>query len=163
MSEKGPLSISLDIAGIKTAIPLIKDGQLAKFRFVELNQTSNDKGQALQFVYELVDPVPTQDGCILNPGDFGSKFFEHIQLYAKPDAKDPEWFVKKIATRIDALLGTGDPDNDKGKPARPILDNQLVPTLVGQCLIAKVKVTTFEGQDRNEFATVYFPGDVNQG
>jgi hypothetical protein len=157
--ENEPLSISVNLADTKTAIPMVRDGELVSLKLVNLGQVTSEKGKSLRFEYDLVNPAPDTDGGTINPGAMGSKIFEHIQLYAKPDAKDPKWYEKRIATRIDALLGTGDKDNKKGKPARPDLNAQLVPQLIGKVLVAKMKVRTGE-YTGNEIGSVTFPGDI---
>lgn len=150
----------IDLSSTKTAFPMIQDGQYAKFKLEAIKEGRSEKGPFLAFEWHLVDPAPDTDGGQILPGKPGSKMFENIQLYAKPDAVDPEWFKKKISTRIDAVLGTGDADNKKGKPPRPNLTPETVAAMTGQCLIAKMKVTTYEGTTRNEFASVSFPGDI---
>jgi hypothetical protein len=157
--DNQPLDISLNLGDTKTAIPMIKDGEHAPLRLVNLGQVKTEKGKSLKFEYDLTHPVPDSEGGVINPGAMGSKVFENIQLYAKPDAKDPKWYEKRIASRIDALLGTGDKDNKKGKPPRPDLNSQLVPQLIGKILIAKMRVRTGE-YTGNEIASVTFPGDI---
>jgi len=158
MAEQ-PLDISMNLGDTKTAVPMIKDGELVELRLVNLSQQTVEKGKSLKFEYDLVNPAPDSEGGTINPGAMGSKVFENIQLYAKPDAKDPKWYEKKIATRIDALLGTGDKDNKKGKPVRPDLNAQLVPQLIGKTLVAKMAVKTGE-YTGNEIRSVTFPGDI---
>lgn len=159
MNETAPLSIDLNMEGVKTAVPMIADGSLVKLKLANLTQTSNDKGTTLKWEFDLVDPAPNTDGGQILPGALGSKVFETIPLYAKPDAKDPKWFLSKIAKRLDALLGTGDAGNSKGKPARPSLNPQTVTALIGQTMIAKISVRTGE-YTGNEIKEAYFPGDV---
>jgi hypothetical protein len=154
-----PLDISINLGDTKTAVPTVADGTLVNLRLVSLTQGSNEKGKSLQWEYDLVDPAPDTDGGTIKPGDFGSKIFEHIALYAKPEAKDQKWFEKRIAARLDALLGTGDKGNSKGKPERPNLNAALVPELIGRTLIAKMKVRKDE-YGGNEIGTVTFPGDI---
>ena len=157
-----PLSISLDTVGARTSVPLIANGQYCEFRLTELNQiTVEGKGDATKWKFELVKPTVTTDGRPLSPGEFGATQFVTIQLYAKPDAKNPTWFVEKIAKYQDALLGTGDANNSKGKPARPAFNADCVAQMLGKTLIAKVGVRTYEGNDSNEFTTVSFPADVS--
>lgn len=156
---QGPLSINLDTANAKTSVPMIADGQYARWRLTAVDVNDGDKGQTLKFKYELTAPAPSTEGTPINPGDFGSTFFENIQLYSKPDSKDPTWFVKRIASRLDALLGTGDAGNAKGKPQRPSFTGELIPTLIGKELVAKMKVRTGE-YTGNEFGVTLFPGDV---
>lgn len=159
MANEGPLSINIDLSQTKTAVPMVADGHLCRWRLVNLTGASTEKGNVLKFEYDLVSPAPNIEGGIINPGEMGAKHFENIQLYAKPDAKDPKWFEKKIATRIDALLGSGDAGNTKDKPTRPSLSAETVPTLIGKELIAKMAVKTGE-YTGNEFKAVYFPGDI---
>lgn len=157
--DNEPLSVSLNLSDTKTAIPMVKDGELVVLRLTNLSVTTAEKGKTLKFEYDLVNPAPDTDGGTINPGAMGSKFFDNIQLYAKPDAKDPKWYEKKISTRIDALLGTGDKDNKKGKPQRPDLTPQLVPQLIGKTLVAKMRVRVGD-YTGNEIANVTFPGDI---
>jgi hypothetical protein len=157
--DNQPLDISVNLTDTKTAIPMVQDGAVVELRLKNLGQVTTEKGKTLKFEYDLVNPAPDTDGGTINPGAMGSKIFENIQLYAKPDAKDPKWFEKRIATRIDALLGTGDKDNKKNKPARPDLNSQLVPNLIGKTLVAKMRVRTGE-YTGNEIASVTFPGDI---
>ena len=162
MSDNQPLSISLETSAAKTTVPLIANGQYCEFRLTDLGMVSTDKGNVTKWKFELVKPTVTNEGRPLNPGDFGATLFMDIQLYAKPDAKNPSWFVEKIAKYQDALLGTGDLGNVKGKPARPAFDAACVSQMLGKTLIAKVKIRSSEGySDSNEFATVSFPADVS--
>lgn len=155
-----PLSISLDLSGTKTAIPMVADGTMVRLRLVSLTQIKGEKGNSLRFEYDLVEPAPDTEGGVINPGAFGSKIFETIAMYAKPDAKDPKWFYKNIAQRIDAFLGTGDEGNKKGKPVRPDLSAELVPQLIGKELVAKMKVQQDDVYTGNRIQTVTFPGDI---
>jgi hypothetical protein len=156
----GPLSINLDITKAKTQVPLFAENQYIEFRLTELSQAEvPQKGNVLKFKWQLVNPAAGADGPPINPGDFGSTFFEQVQLYAKPDAKDPEWFLKRIAARIDGLLGTGDEGNAKGKPPRPALSADLVPTLIGKTVFFKMKVKTGEFAG-NEVADIRHPSEM---
>ena len=155
-----PLSISLNLSGTKTAIPMVADGTMVRLRLISLSQIKTDKGNSLRFEYDLVEPAPDSEGGTINPGAFGSKIFENVAMYAKVDAKDPKWFEKTIAQRIDALLGTGDAGNKKGKPTRPDLDGSLVPNLIGKELVAKMKVQNDENYVGNRIQNVTFPGDI---
>lgn len=157
--DNQPLSISVGLSDTKTAIPMIRDGEQVVLKLVNLSQGKTDKGDSLKFEYDLVNPAPDTEGGTINPGAMGSKIFENIQLYAKADAKDPEWFKKRIAARLDALLGTGDIGNKRGKPQRPDLSAQLVPQLLGKTLIAKMRVKTGE-YTGNEIASTTYPGDI---
>lgn len=158
--DNQPLDISLNLSGTKTAVPMFQDGTMVKLRLQSLSQIKGEKGNTLRFEYELVEPAPDTDGGVIQPGAFGSKFFDNIALYAKPDAKDPKWFEKTIAQRIDALLGTGDPGNKKNKPVRPDLSPQLVPNLIGKELIAKMRVQNDDNYVGNRIQNVTYPGDI---
>lgn len=160
MSTTQPLDISLNLSEAKTAVPMVADNTMVRLRLVSLTQLKGDKGNSLRFEYDLCDPAPDTEGGTINPGAFGSKIFENVALYAKPDAKDPRWFEKIVAQRIDALLGTGDKDNKKGKPTRPDLSSQLVPQLIGKELVAKMRVQQDEAFTGNRVATVTYPGDI---
>lgn len=160
----GPLSININTSAAKTVAPMINDGEWVELRLTALEGASNEKGDYLKWKWELVNPAPSVasakgEGDPIFPGKMGSIIFENIQLYSKPDSKDPDWFKKKIAVRLDGLLGTGDAENKKGKPARPDLTSELVPQLLGKTIRAKMKVKTgeFEG---NEIGNIMFPGDV---
>lgn len=155
-----PIDISLNLGDTKTAIPLVKDGELVTLRLNNLSQVVGEKGKTLKFEYDLVNPAPDTDGGTIKPGAMGSKIFENVALYAKPDAKDPRWFEKRIASRVDALLGTGDKDNKKGKPQRPDFNAQLVPQLIGKTMVAKMRVRQEGEFITNDIASVTFPGDI---
>lgn len=155
----GPLDISIDLSQTRTAVPMVQDGHLCRWRLVNVTGAQTDKGKSTKWEYDLVEPAPNTEGGTINPGEMGGKFFENIQLYAKPDAKDPKWFEKKIATRVDALLGTGDTGNASGKPGRPVFNGELIPQLIDKELVAKMAVKTGD-YTGNEFKTVYFPGDI---
>lgn len=180
----GPLNFSLKLSDVKTAFPLIADAVMTEFRLVGIEaKTAPPKAElhpeavvrgpdgnpvTLNLQFETINPVKGSEGQEILPGSPGSKIFDPIQLYSKPDAKDPAWFVKKLATRVDALLGTGDPGNTKGKPERPALDlasptlaQELIELLVGKVMIAKVKLEkSAEYGDKNSFAALHFPGDL---
>lgn len=165
-----PLSTSFDLSQTKTVVPLMADGVLARLRLERLSVDQTEKGPSTKWEWKLVDPVASTEGVQIRPGDFGSTFFENVQMYSKPDAKDPAWFVAKIAKRVDGLLGTGDQGNPKGKPARPAINlspgnsvaaiTELAPQLIGKEIVAKMKVKTGDYVG-NEISTVTFPGDIS--
>ena len=159
--DKQPLDISLKLGSTKTAIPAFADNSMVVLRLISLSQQKGEKGNTLRFEYDLVEPATDTEGNPIKPGDFGSKVFENIALYAKPDAKDPLWYEKRISARVDSLLGTGDRGNSKGKPERPDLDAKLVPQLIGKILIAKMRLRKddFGG---SEISSTTFPGDIAQ-
>lgn len=158
MQDAGPLSISLDLSDTKTAIPLIANNSMGRVRLANVSQVPGEKGITTKWEYHLLEPLPSNEGGQINPG---FKVFENIQLYSKPDSKNPNWFKEKIARRIDALLGTGDPDNKKNKPARPGFNPETVGMLIGKEAIAKFVIGKTEGG--GEFTNIdnlTFPGDV---
>ncbi len=152
--------MSLSTSAVSTAIPVIADKTQARLRLTSLDEQEGKDGGigSLKFVFELTHPVPDTQGSTIHPGGLGSKVVEFIPLASKPEAKDPVWHIKKIATRIDALLGTADAGH-ASKPARPDLSPELVGQLLGKELIAILKVKTGE-YSGNEIATVMFPDDV---
>jgi len=155
--NEAPLSISLALSEVKTSIPIIANDTMVKARLKNISQqVVEGKGNSTKWEYTLVDPAPTVDGLTVAPG---FPIFENIQLYAKPDAKNPHWFVEKISRRIDGLLGTGDKGNKKGKPDRPDFNAETVAMLIGKEVILKLKVKTGE-YEGNEIDKVFFPGDI---
>lgn len=176
----GPLSIAMNLAEAKVAFPICQDGVYVTWRCSKVSLDSrelkepssgvveNNHGKYLKLDFDLVDPAPDTDGQQILPGKPGSKFFDSTNLYSKNDAKDPGWFVKKIAGRIDALLGTADADNKKGKPPRPnidltspTLDADLAALLVGKTLVARMRVSnSAEFGTRSEFGDIRFPADM---
>jgi hypothetical protein len=157
MANEAPLSISLSLNEVKTSIPIVADGTMVKARLKNISQqVVENKGNSTKWEYTLVDPAPTVEGGTVEPG---FPVFENIQLYAKADAKNPHWFVEKIARRIDGLLGTGDRGNKKGKPERPEFNAETVAMLIGKEVILKLKVKTGE-YEGNEIDKAIFPGDL---
>lgn len=157
MSE--PLSISFDLADVKTAIPIILDGHICRVRFVNVVQSLKDNDPAkpsLKWEFHLLDPAPTNEGGMVAPG---FKLFENIACYAKEGAQKPKWFLEKICKFIDGFLGTADADNKKNKPPRPKFDANTVQMMIGKESFVKVKVKTGE-YTGNEIASLTFPGDV---
>lgn len=156
-TETAPLSITLDTTKQKTSVPMITDGHFCKVRLVKLEGTVNDGKPGTKWEFQLVDPAPTTEGGQVQPG---FPLFVNIPLYDKEGGKGTAgWWLTKIAKFQDALLGTGDPGNKKGKPERPAFGPDLIPSLIGKEAIAKVKVKTgeFEG---NDIASLTFPADV---
>lgn len=168
----GPLDISYDTTQTKTAIPLIRDGEHVRFRLSALTLERTEKGPSTKWVFDQQTPAPDTEGGTIAPGGMGAKQFVNIQLYSKPDSKDPGWFIKKICQYTDALLGTSDPGNKKGKPERPSffmqpvdpanpqLDMNTVNLMIGQELVASMKVKQGD-YIGNEFGKVTFPGDIS--
>jgi hypothetical protein len=161
--QTGPLDISLDLSKTKTTVPMVADGHLCEWRLekVGTRQAGEDKGKMVAFEWKLTQPAPNTEGGQIKPGEMGATFFENIALFDKntPKGVVPEWANKRIALRIDALLGTGDENNPKGKPVRPEFNSETVSQMIGKTVVAKMKVKggDFPG---NEFGTLTFPGDI---
>lgn len=158
----GPLDISLDLSNTKTTVPMVMEGHLCEWRFVRAGTKTSENGKTVVLEWDLVNPAPNTEGGQIKPGEMGSKLFENIALYDKNTPKDqvPEWANKRIAQRIDGVLGTGDLGNPKGKPARPVFNAETVTKMIGQTMVAKMKV---RGGDYvgNEFGQITFPGDIS--
>lgn len=151
----------MDLSKTQTSVPLVANGtKSVPLRLVDLKKDTTDKGEVLKWSWELLIPVPQEGGGEIQPKGFGSKIFETIQLYAKPDAKDPQWFLKNIATRVDALLGTADEGNKKDKPVRP--SNPEPQELIGRVALADFTLSTYNGNTRNELKFTY-PKDIPGG
>lgn len=161
MQDSGPINININTSNTQTSVPQIAPGQMAQLRFVGASQKTNEKGNILSFSYELAQPVGKLGGGTINPGDFGAKIFENISLYGKDTAAGeiPTWAAQRIAERLDALLGTGDPGNAKGKPQRPDFGPAVIPQLIGKVMFAKFKARK-DDPNQSEIERVFFPGDV---
>lgn len=161
MSNTGPLSISINTSNTVTSVPQIAPGTLAVLRLVGIEQKSTDKGNYISWSYELTAPTPKVGGGVINPGEFGSKVFENTMLYGKDTAPGeiPTWALTRISEREDALLGTGDPGNAKGKPVRPNFGPDIVPSLIGKTLVAKFK-SRKDDPNATEIDRVFFQGDI---
>lgn len=150
----------MDLTQHKTTVPVIANDRWVKVRLANLTQQANEKGQMLKFEYHLLEPAPTIDGETVKPG---FPLFENITLYSKdtPPGQIPEFAQTKICKRIDAMLGTGDPGNKKGRPPRPAFNGELVPSLIGKELYLQVKAKTGE-YEGNDVVQVRHPSDVPQ-
>lgn len=162
--NNGPLDINLPTGEAKTQVPVVADGKWVDLRLANITQGYvPQKGKVLKFTWELASPTVTTEGRPLNPGDFGSSFFDDIQLYDKNTKEGdpaPKWAINKLSKRIDACLGTGDKDNPKGKPTRPDFGSEVGGMMIGK--LAKVKMGVKTGDfTGNEFKDVQFPADVS--
>lgn len=159
----GPLDINLDLSKTKTTVPMVAEGHLCEWRFEKagMKQAGEGKGNMITMEWKLTQPAPNTEGGQIKPGEMGATLFENIALFDKntPTGQIPEWAQKRIAQRIDALLGTGDEGNPKGKPTRPAFNAETVSQMIGKTVVAKMKVKggDFPG---NEFGTLTFPGDI---
>ncbi len=156
----GPLSIAVDTQ-VKTSVPMFAEKVYIPFRLVDIAEKANEKGKTISFVWDLLEPAPSTDAeHPIKPGAFGSKFFDNVALYDKntPPGEVPQQAVKKISLRQDGILGTGDPDNKKGKTPRPPFNDETARAMLGQVALLQFKVKTgeFEG---NEITGIMFPGD----
>lgn len=171
-SNQPPLGVlSLSTAKAKTSVPQVKAGERAFWRLTSVTPSTTDKGQVVKFAWDLTRPATGSGGRTINPGDFGSKFFQTVYMYAKEGSKDPTWFTRTLAEIIDALLGTGDEDNEDNKPRRPelftpdstlgnaTLNQELVASLLGKEMTTVMKANR-NNADETEFGKLQFLGDV---
>lgn len=160
MSETAPVSIAMDLSSHKTTVPVIANDRWVKARLANLTQASNEKGNMLKFEYHLLEPAPTVDGGQVSPG---FPIFENVVLYNKdtPPGQIPEMAKSRICKRIDAMLGTGDPGNKKGRPERPNFSGELVPTLIGKELYLQLVAKTGD-YECNDVKQVRNPADMPQ-
>ena len=105
-------------------------------------------------------PLPIPRAARLTQEPSVRKSLRTWRYTPSPKRKTQSGLEESIAQRIDALLGTGDKDNKKGKPARPDLSGQLVPQLIGKELVAKMRVQQDDAFTGNRVATVTYPGDI---
>lgn len=160
MSNSLPLDISLNLAGVSTAAPMIADGQIVHVRFANGTMEVKEKGKMLKFEYHLLEPAPTSDGNQLKPG---FPLFEYITLYGKdtPPGEVPEWAQKKISRIIDAFLGTGDVDNKAGRPTRPDFNADTLAKMIGAEAYAKMKIgKDDDGNPRSNISQIINPADM---
>lgn len=164
MSDSGPLSITLGTSNITTAIPQIADNTWAPLKLNTISQkTIKDKGDVLEFEFQLTEAASSSEGKPIAPNGLGSKVFHSVFLFGKdgPEAV-AERAAQNVARIIDALLGTGDADNTKGKPARPQFTPQLVPDLIGKVAYCNIKHKTDPNYPGVEIKKFMFPGDVTR-
>lgn len=147
--NSGPLSISFNIADVKTGRPIIHDGATVRIRFAGLQETSNDNGKMLVPEVHLLEKTTDVDGKDINPG-FSVR--DRITLYDKntPPDKYPDRAVQRICQIVDAFLNTGDPGNKKERPSRPDFNAETVALMIGKEAYIKVKAKVggeYEGND----------------
>jgi hypothetical protein len=151
-TDSQPLNISLDLSKIKTTIPLIMDGTMARVRLKDVSQGDRDGHTVIKWEFILVEPTTTTEGGNVGPG---------FPLFVNFDLSQ-EWLQQKMAKFVDGLLGTGDEDNRKGKPIRPQFDSELVARMIGTEGIAKIIVTRSKKTDYvgNDIASLTYPQDL---
>lgn len=158
----GPLNITLDTSKVKTSIPQFAEQTYIKVRLEKIEQDHVEgKGDVVKFEYVTVDPAPSQDGGTILPGQLGSRIFDTVRLYGKDAAPGeiPVRAITELAKRQDAFLGTGDPDNKKGKPARGSLNEQ-APQMLGQTAFLKMRNNRDPQYTNQEITEFKFPGDI---
>jgi hypothetical protein len=150
--ENQPLNTNLNLSKVKTTIPLIQDGTMVKVRLADITETQRDGATIIKMEFRLVDGAPTDDGHQIGAG---------FPLFVNFDTS-LEFLQQKMARFIDGLLGTGDEGNKRGKPARPDLTPELVPTLIGKEAVAKVIVTRSKKSDYvgNDVQGLTYLGDL---
>jgi hypothetical protein len=131
---------------------------MVRVRLKNLSQATTEKGPQLVLEFTTTEPAPSTDGTEIRAG---FPLFERIALYAKEGSKNPTWFLDKIARRIDALLGTGDEGNTKGKPTRPNLNAETVAQMIGQECVLKMTTSEYEGNLRSEIDKSIALSDLN--
>lgn len=142
--NSGPLSITLPTSTTKSAMPQIASNTWAKFKYAapvkQRTIAGEGKGDVLDFEFHLAEPASDTEGKTINPGGVGSKQFHTVFMYGK-DGKEAalDRATKEVNKILDAMLGTGDPGNAKGKPARPDFNNELQPSLIGLTFWGKVR------------------------
>jgi hypothetical protein len=160
MSTEAPLDIQLPTDTTKTAIPQIAAETWVKFRLTSIKKVIAEKGTQIKFEFDALDPVQSEDGTIIEPGKLGSKQLVTVPLYAKEGAKNPTWFVERVCKIMDAILGTGDPENKKGKPVRPVFNPEVAAAMTGGVFLGRmVKRKDEQGVERTEIGEFAFPAD----
>lgn len=160
----GPLSINIPTSTAVTTVPFFRERTYVKFRLGKVPQQDEveGKGSVIKFEWELTDPIEDQQGNQIKPGDFGSKVFDTVRLYDKntPAGTIPKRAIEDLAKRTDALLGTGDPNNKKGRPERPDFNTDLMPALMGQVCFIQFKNGTGEYAGKQDIVSFTNPQDV---
>jgi hypothetical protein len=152
MSDNQPLNINVNLADVTTTVPLIVDGTMAKVRLKNISQTERDGNPVIKWEFTLAEPAPTTDGLQVQPG---------FPLFANFDVSR-EFLVQKMARFVDGLLGTGDANNKKGKPARPALNAETVSRMIGAEAVAKITLVKSTKSDYvgNDIATMTHVDDL---
>lgn len=143
-----PLSISIPLSGVETDYPLLPAGDYA-LQVKESEAVPNKDNSAWQWklVLETTSPITAIDGREIK---VGTKLFSFLPLAAKPDSKDPDWWMRNLCSTIDGLLGTN-------KDNRPNFDGSIVQRALGIQVVCAVKVDTFEGRTSNKIQTFKHP------
>jgi hypothetical protein len=149
-----PLNINLDLSQVVTTIPLIADGQTPLVRLKSITQGDRDGVVVLKWEFILVTPAQTQEGTEVRPG---FPLFVNFAL-------DQDWLVQKMTRFMDALLGTGDTNNNKGRPARPRFNAETAAQMLGGEAYARVIVTRSKKSDYvgNDVASLIHKDDYEK-
>jgi hypothetical protein len=152
MSDTQPLSISLNLTDISTAVPLIADGTVARVRLRNISQTERDGNPVIKWELALAEPATTTEGDQVRVG---------FPIFISFDTSQ-EFLMQKMARFVDGFLGTGDPNNKKGKPPRPQFNAQIVSQMIGAEAMAKITVIKSKKSDYvgNDISTITYLGDL---
>lgn len=154
------LDIALKTSTTDTASPVFAGNQTLPFKVekIEVVPADGEKPAKVKFVFKLAAPAKDKDGGDILPGGMGSTYTEFVPVTSKPDARDPEWNLKRLAAIQDAVLGTS--LNHPTKPSRPDFDDACAQAMLGRDVFLKLKCETYEGRQRNSVAEWIFPGDL---
>lgn len=171
----GPLSL-FSTSKASTSLPLIADGTMCRFRIesVSVDQPEGNRTWAqIKIVTKTLDPVPSSEG---HPINAGWPVFNTFPLGTKDaTTTPPDWAPGAVSKFIDAVFGTGDKDNKKGKPERPEFFDQEAAaqgvaklsdaalSMIGKEIVAKVAVKKSKDDtfgDSNVLKNLTFPGDI---
>lgn len=132
-----PLNINLDLSQVVTTVPLIADGQTPLVRLKNISQGDRDGNVVIKWEFALVEPALAQDGTEVRPG---------FPLFATFDISH-DFLVQRMTRFMDAILGTGDASNAKGRPARPRFNAETVSQMLGAEVYARIVVTKSKKSD----------------
>lgn len=156
--ETAPLSISLELGDVKTGIPILLNNHIG-LAFVEnIEEIKHEKGGGVKFKFKLAEECPTNDGKSVSAGFPVSQNVWFFDKNTPPD-EIPERSKQTIARYLDAIFGTGDPGNTKGKPPRPALNLATVTEAIGKQVLLKFKAVPEGEYAGTEITGAYFPSD----
>jgi AP2 domain. len=149
-----PLNTTLDLSQIQTTVPLIADGATPKVRLKNITQGDRDGSVVIKWEFVLVDPAPAQDGTQVRAG---------FPLFTTFDISR-DFLVEKMTRFMDALLGTGDANNRKGRPARPRFNSETVSQMLGAEAYARITVSRSKKSDyvANDIGSLIHKEDYEQ-
>lgn len=158
--EQAPLSIGMELGDVSTAIPILKNDQVALCTVENITQAEHEKGPIITFKFKLAEPCPTHDGKQV---EAGFPVTSRVCLFDKntPKGEIPERSKQNIARLIDAIFGTGDVGNQKNKPPRPALTTATVAEAIGKQVLLRFKAVTEGEFVGTEIKAAYFPPDIS--